>query len=59
MGDVTGDATNDTTGDATGDVTGDAVRSLIVTEKKVEAFHYSERDDWSVGPRIAIDSYRC
>jgi len=41
MGDVTGDATNDATGDATGDVTGDAVRSLIDTEKKVEAFHYS------------------
>jgi len=59
MGDVTGDATGDVTGDATGDVTGDvtgdAVRSLIDTEKKVEAFHYSERDDWSVGPRIAID----
>ena len=55
MGDVTGDATNDAMGDAMGDVTGDAVRSLIDTEKKVEAFHYSERDDWSVGPRIAID----
>ena len=42
----------------TGDglTTGDgAVRPLIDTEKKVEWFHHSEQDDWSVGPRIAID----
>ena len=49
------DVTDNAMGDTTGDVTGDAVQSLIDTEKKVEAFHYSEQDDWSVGPRIAID----
>ena len=43
----------------TGRLTGDAARSLIDTEKKVEWLRYSGRDDWSVGPRIAIDSYRC